>query len=198
VKQFLAFPMLLSVLWLLWVLGQQAAFDVIILIIASLIFLLFAFWLKGRVARGPKRMIAMLIAIALVLYPLYSIYEKNMLHHRQAMRTQAFSKERLQNLIADKQKVFVYATAAWCITCKVNERLAMDTTAVKAFFKNEKIHALKADWTNQYDTILEYLQSFGRAGVPLYVYYSPGEPPKVLPQLLTPSIIIESIKGENP
>ena len=197
IRQLLAFPMLLSVIWLLWVLGQQVQFDAVILLMVSLCALLFTFWLKNRIKPSLTKLILMLLCISLVLYPLYSIVHRQLLSHSQPLEHTRFSPEKLDELLKKRQKVFVYATAAWCITCKVNEKIALDTQEVKQFLTKEKIHVLKADWTNRDDTILKYLQSFGRAGVPLYVYYAPEQQPMVLPQLLTPNLIIETIKGES-
>ena len=198
VRQLLAFPMLLSVIWLLWVLGQQIAFDAITLILLSLCALLFSFWLKLRLQHSRFLVLWLIVCSALVLYPIYTVYHKQMLQQHESMPYEVFSQEKLAQLQKNHEKVFVYATAAWCITCKVNEKIALDTKEVQQFFKKHTIRVLKADWTNRDDAILRYLQSFGRAGVPLYVYYAPEASPVVLPQLLTPDLIINSIKKTQP
>ena len=90
--------------------------------------------------------------------------------------------------------MFVNATAAWCVTCIVNERLALSSDVVKDAFAKANIAYLKADWTNQDPTITAFLERFGRAGVPLYVFYPPGQlEPVLLPQILTPSIVVDAI-----
>ncbi|WP_367606917.1 protein-disulfide reductase DsbD family protein [Legionella sp. W05-934-2] len=195
-KQLLAFPMILSVIWLLWVLGQQKSFDAIILLLLSLTALLFFFWLRKRIKKISWQRVASITTLALVIWPVAAVWKMNG-HETKAMVSQEkqFSQAKLDKLIANNEKVFVYATAAWCITCKINERVALDAQAVKDFFKENHIKVLKADWTNRDEMILQYLQKFGRAGVPLYVYYQPGQSPIVLPQLLTPGIIINTIKG---
>lgn len=193
-RQLLAFPMLLSVIWLLWVLGQQIAFDAVILILLSLCALLFAFWLRLRTQHSRFALISFLCSFALVLLPIYTLYHKHWLGQSTSIPYEVFSQKKLATLQNNHEKIFVYATAAWCITCKVNEKIALDTKEVQQFFIKENIQVLKADWTNRNDAILQYLQSFGRAGVPLYVYYGPEQPPVVLPQLLTPELLINFIK----
>ncbi|MCC5792608.1 MAG: thioredoxin family protein [Legionellaceae bacterium] len=197
-KQLLAFPMLLSVIWLLWVLGQQVAFNAIILLLISLCALLFAFWVRKRLRQRRSKLLIGLLSLSLIVYPIYIMYEQKLLQPGSDIAVKPFSMERLQELRQAKQAVFVYATAAWCITCQVNESVALDTQRVQDFFKKKQIQVLKADWTNQNANILQYLQSFGRAGVPLYVYYPPERAPIILPQLLSPGIIMEQIRATEP
>lgn len=108
---------------------------------------------------------------------------------------EAYSVTRLEQLRRDGTPVLVDATAAWCLTCKVNERVALKPAAMQEFFRERGVVILVADWTNSDPVITEYLASFGRNGVPLYVYYPPHGKPVVLPQILTPSIVREAIAG---
>jgi thiol:disulfide interchange protein DsbD len=192
-KQFLGFPMLLSVIWLLWVAGLQMSYDSVVMLLVSLCFLALFFWFLRTIRHGTLRLIALLVSLALVVYPLYWIQQElTQKHHINEPND--YSSEKLENLIKDHHKVFVYATAAWCITCKINEKIAIDTNEVQNFFNKEHIIVIKADWTNKNDAILQYLQHFNRAGVPLYVYYPQSGDPVVLPQILTPLTIIDHIK----
>ena len=117
------------------------------------------------------------------------------------MSSEAFSPRRLAELRAQGVPVFVNFTAAWCITCLVNERVALRSPEVAAAFARKGVVYLKADWTNRDAQIAEVLASFGRNGVPLYVLYPPaaaagaaaGEP-TVLPQILSEGTIIEAIE----
>jgi thiol:disulfide interchange protein DsbD len=106
-----------------------------------------------------------------------------------------YSAERLQALRAAGKPVFVNLTASWCITCLVNERVALNDSAVDAAFRRAGIAYLKGDWTNQDERITALLAQFGRSGVPLYVFYPAGADsrPVVLPQLLTPGIVLDAI-----
>lgn len=191
-KQFLGFPMLLSVIWLLWVAGYQLNYDSIIMLLVSLCFLVFFFWLLRTVKSKRARMISVFTGLFLVIYPLYWISQQTNTLVQQ-MNTYQYNSEQLQNLLNQKRKVFVYATAAWCITCKMNESIAINTKEVQDFFKQHHIVVMKADWTNKNDAILRYLQSFNRAGVPLYVYYPGSGKAIVLPQILTRSVLINAL-----
>ena len=86
--------------------------------------------------------------------------------------------------------VFVYFTADWCLTCKVNEAAAIDRNEVRDAFKQAGVKVLAGDWTNGDPAITRFLESRGRAGVPLYLWYAPGKPPEELPQVLTPAMLI--------
>ncbi len=109
-------------------------------------------------------------------------------------RHEAYSATRLAQLRAEGTPVLVDATAAWCLTCKVNERVAIKPQPMQEFFREKNVTLMIADWTNNDPAITEYLASFGRNGVPLYVFYPSGGEPKVLPQLLTPSMVREAIE----
>jgi thiol:disulfide interchange protein len=111
-----------------------------------------------------------------------------------------FTHEKLDALLHDGYPVFVNMTAAWCITCKVNEKVALSTDDTRALFADNNIRYLKGDWTNQNPEITKYLAEYGRSGVPIYVYYAPRDEetgarpaPVVLPQILTPGIVKETI-----
>lgn len=111
--------------------------------------------------------------------------------------SEAYSAERLTQLRAEGKPVFVDATAAWCISCKVNERVALKPAQMQQFFRDKHITILIADWTNSDPEITKYLAQFNRNGVPLYVYYAPNAEPVVLPQVLTPSIVREAIEAAH-
>jgi thiol:disulfide interchange protein DsbD len=95
---------------------------------------------------------------------------------------------------ASERPVFVNMTAAWCITCLANERVALARSAVVEAFAERDLLYLKGDWTNRDARITDYLAEFGRSGVPLYVYYPPGAPPRLLPQVLTESIVLDALQ----
>ena len=108
-----------------------------------------------------------------------------------------FSKQGLKSEIAAGRTVFVDFTADWCITCKFNERTAIDTPLVRGLLEEKKVVPMKADWTNANPEITATLKSFGRVGVPFYVIYPAGdaEHPIVLPELLTESIFAGALRG---
>ncbi|MFT4091866.1 MAG: protein-disulfide reductase DsbD family protein [Asticcacaulis sp.] len=189
-RQFLAFPMYLAAVWLLWVLGQQAGIDAAAMVLIGLVVLTLAVWVWRRVSGKKRVVMALLIGVA-SLYPFVGMPKADA--GPQEMADNAFSVERIEQARAKGEGVFVYGTAAWCITCKVNERVALETDEVKAFMADNQITVIRADWTNADPEITGWLAQFGRNGVPLYVYYPVNGDPVVLPQVLTPAIVQEKL-----
>lgn len=189
-KEFMAFPMYATVAWLLWVLVQQAGSRGLILCLAGLVLMAFSIWV-WQLQRDRSMIVKTLVALGLGIVtfsPLLYLQQP-----LEIIRVEKFSRQRLQEIRAQGRPVFVYATAAWCITCKVNE-VSLKSADVQLIFKNNDIILLEADWTNQDVEITDYLNSFGRSGVPLYVFYPRTGDPQVLPQLLTESIVIDAVK----
>ena len=112
---------------------------------------------------------------------------------RDGLSYEKFSADRLAQLEAEHQPVFVNLTAAWCITCLVNEHTALDSQAVRRAFAERHIVALKGDWTRQNPEITAFLQEFGRSGVPLYLLYDKAGTPTVLPQILTEASVLAAV-----
>ncbi len=108
---------------------------------------------------------------------------------------QAWSPEAVKAAVDQGRPVFVDFTAAWCLSCKVNERVALESAEVKKAFADKKVVLLKGDWTRSDPAISQELQKFGRDGVPLYLLYSPkqAEAPQVLPEVLTPGIVLDAL-----
>ncbi|MEQ1515381.1 MAG: thioredoxin family protein, partial [Usitatibacteraceae bacterium] len=104
-----------------------------------------------------------------------------------------FSKARVAELRAQGRGVFIDFTATWCITCQVNKRIALNKAEVQKRFEELNVVRMKADWTIKDPAITEALAEFGRNGVPLYVYYPAGGEPKLLPEVLTTSILLDSL-----
>jgi thiol:disulfide interchange protein len=112
--------------------------------------------------------------------------------------TEAFTPAKLAALRAEGRPVFVNLTAAWCVTCLVNERVAISNDSVRAAFAREHVAYLKGDWTRQDPAITEFLREHGRDGVPLYLYYGPhAAAAEVLPQILTESTVLRAIAGSS-
>lgn len=192
-KEFMAFPMYATVAWLLWVLVQQAGSRGLIICLMGLVLMAFSIWVWQRYrpqAKFNKALIALCLSV-LTVSPVAYLREPN-----EIIRIEKFSRQRLQELRAQNRPVFVYATAAWCITCKMNE-LSLKSAALQMLFKDKDITLLEADWTNQDSEITDYLSSFGRSGVPLYVFYPKTGESKILPQILTETIIVEAISQEK-
>lgn len=191
-RQFLAFPMYLTVVWLLWVLTGEAGADGLGVTLLAMVAAAFVVFLLQRESAILK-LLAFVIAIGIAVETPKWVM---LLPVNSSHATENFT-EKLATLRKEGKAVFVDATADWCITCKVNEKVALSKPEVKAAFTSKNITLLVADWTRGDPQITEYLKSFERSGVPIYVYYPPnGGEPKLLPQILTPQIVLDAI-GET-
>jgi thiol:disulfide interchange protein len=199
-KQVMAFPLYATAGWLVWVLSVQQGSDGVFAAIVTLLAVAFAAWLVGLPGRGTalRTGAAAVIAIlgiaggAAMLSATPQVGGASQAENGAGPRSEVFTQARLDTLLAEGKPVFVNLTAAWCISCKVNERVALNSERIAGAFKDRGIVYLKGDWTSANPEITAVLQSFGRAGVPLYLLYSGRQdsPPQVLPQLLTESIIL--------
>jgi thiol:disulfide interchange protein len=107
-----------------------------------------------------------------------------------ASGSEPWSDARVASYLQQGDPVFVYFTADWCLSCKVNEATSIDRDEVRSAFRQAGVKVLAGDWTNGDPAITRFLESQGRAGVPLYLWYAPGKPPEQLPQVLTPTMLI--------
>ena len=199
-KQALAFPMYAAVVWLLWVLAQQAGPDGVALALGGLVLIGFGLW--WRRASGMSRIGSSAAALSIALALGAAAWVKPVTVEARTAggeaSVEAFSQERLDALRAEGKPVFVNLTAAWCISCLVNERVALSRPEVQEAFAKSGVAYLKGDWTREDPKITAVLKAHGRSGVPLYLYYAPGAAePQVLPQLLTPGLVIEAVSS-NP
>lgn len=200
VRQAFAFPMYGAAVWLVWVLARQSGVDAGAAALGGMVALAFAAWLYGatRFASASMR-VAGGVGAALVVVAALAVGHAGIQRGQPAAATDAtwtpYSAERLQALRASGKPVFVNLTASWCITCLVNERVALYDGAVGVAFRKAGITYLKGDWTSQDERITALLTQFGRSGVPLYIFYPAGMDarPVVLPQLLTPGIVLDAI-----
>ncbi|GGY67743.1 hypothetical protein GCM10011613_09920 [Cellvibrio zantedeschiae] len=194
-KEFLAFPLYISAIWLLWVLTNQAGSGMMLAVCLGAVAIAFAFWIYRRPTSGWTKKIYTALALAALLLAIFIPY-KAMKNGEADKRWIAYTPELLAELRAQGRPVFIDVTADWCITCKVNERTTLNREEVEAAFDELNVATLKADWTNADPQIKELLRDYGRIGVPLYVWFPAGSAKRgeVLPQLLTPSIVINTIK----
>lgn len=193
-KQFLAFPMYAAAAWLLWVLAQQAGPDGLALGFVGALLVSLAAWLAGLGARLPRGGAVVAVVAALALLPLLAPAPP-----RAAAEVpggaEPWSAARVAELQAQGRPVFVNMTAAWCISCKVNERVALDTATVQGAFATRNVAYLKGDWTRGDPAITALLRAQGREGVPLYLLYpAGGGAPKLLPEILTPGIVLAALE----
>ena len=194
-KEFLAFPMFGAAIWLVWVLTMQAGGQGLLMALSAMLAAAFAIWMFKRPAKIAKVLAA--IAVLGVFAAPISLRTANA---EVDVHGEAWSTERVAELRADGRAVFVDFTAAWCVTCKVNERLVLNTEEVKQAFIDTNTAFLVADWTNQDDRIAQELAKYGRSGVPLYLLFPPGHndvSAEILPQILTKDMLIERLQGVN-
>jgi len=196
-KQFMAFPLYATVVWLVWVLGSQQGNDGIAAILSGMLVIAFAAWLYGRwQLENPLR--ALITAVALfavgtaIVWP-GPIVDRSAQGGGQVSSSDQwvpFSKEKVAELRGQGRAVFIDFTATWCITCQVNKRVALNDKDVLKRFSELNVVRMKADWTLKDAAITEALAEFGRNGVPLYVFYPAAGEPKLLPEILTPAIVL--------
>ena len=201
-KQVLAFPLYASAAWLVWVLSVQTGSWGVLAAAVVLICVGFVAWLIGSPGRASTTTslvsIALLVVAGVVGYRLLD--RVDMKHMQQQARlapdpvAKPFSKANLQKYLDDGRTVFVNLTAAWCITCKVNEMVALSSERFRDTIRDRNIVYLKGDWTNRDPEITEILKEHGRAGVPLYLLFRNGaSEPQVLPQILTESLVVRRL-----
>jgi thiol:disulfide interchange protein DsbD len=207
-RQFLAFPLYASAAWLVWVLSIQTGPDGVLAALAGMVLIAFGLWLwnvvrdagpRGRLLGRSGTAAAAVAALALVaglgIASAPTAPQPASGQSASGPKYERFSSERLATLRAGGKPVFVNMTAAWCITCLVNERVALSSAAVTEQFEAQGITYLKGDWTNGDPEITALLESFGRSGVPLYVLYGPGSSaPTLLPQLLTETLVLDALR----
>jgi len=208
VKQFMGFPLLATLLWLLYILGNQRGLDAVIWISAFLLCLALACWIYGAFC-GPlssvKTRVVSIAAIVLIISSGARFFLPGIFAHSPApgitnrpgdgIAWKPFSQKELDDLLKAGEAVFVDFTADWCISCKFNERTAIDVPAVRQAFAKDRIFPMKADWTNANPEITAALKKFGRVGVPFYVLYPRGrsDQPVILPEILTEKIVLDAL-----
>jgi thiol:disulfide interchange protein/DsbC/DsbD-like thiol-disulfide interchange protein len=207
-RQIMGFPLLLTVVWLLWIYGRQQGTDHLIVVLFSLIVTSFALFLGSHIRswRSPslrsvaKITIFLVTGVVLVL-PLFwstnSPSRGHVLAAQDGVRTvwERFSTKHLKKLLDESRPVFVDFTAAWCITCQVNKKLVLEQSSVRTAFHEAGVSLLVADWTNADAEISIALEQLGRNSVPVYALYRPGEKqPYLFPSLLTPDMIVTEVK----
>jgi thiol:disulfide interchange protein DsbD len=194
-KQFLAFPLYLTSVWLLWVVGRQTGVDIVIAICVGLILMVMALWVWQLASRSRSTFLLKILAAG--IFVLAILYPSVKLQHNEPARWQEYSAQRLSELRQNGEAVFINLTADWCITCLVNERVAMGDSFYQALQDNN-ITYLKGDWTHKDPEITQLLNQYNRNGVPLYLVFPKGPgSAEILPQLLSKNSLIKALNQVN-
>ncbi len=199
-KQAMAFPLFATVAWLVWVLGSQLDNDAVLATLMGLVLLALGAWCFGKL-QARKPFAALVTATVLAVAGGYIAWPNTIDSKTGASAKvtdwEPYSKAKIDAYIASEKPIFIDFTATWCISCQVNKKVALTTSEVEAAFKKQGVLRIKADWTKRDPEITAALASFGRNGVPLYVFYPKGAngKPIILPEVLTPNIVLDTLNG---
>jgi thiol:disulfide interchange protein/DsbC/DsbD-like thiol-disulfide interchange protein len=196
-KQLLGFLLLATLLWLSWIVGRLRGVDGMVELGGLLLIIGLLAWIKGSfwtpVSSVRSRVLAAMSMVAVLVVAIGSYL---FVTAPSELSWQAFSQQSLDKALQSGRPVFVDFTADWCITCKANERFALDTSAVRQAFAQNQVVVLRADWTHGDPEITQILKEHGRAGVPMYLFYPGGKdrPPVVLPELISSQTVLDAMK----
>lgn len=194
-KQVLAFPMYLTAIWLLWVLGKQRGVDALALVLVGATLLALGLWWFER-SRWRSHRVGLALSSLMLLLALVPVWGVTRLHPARAAAQAGevvYSPQLLDRLRADNRVVFVNMTADWCVTCKANERHVLGSDEFRDTLRRVDAVYMTGDWTNEDPGISAFLKQHQAVGVPLYVVYGPGAPPTVLPTVLTQAVAEDAL-----
>jgi thiol:disulfide interchange protein DsbD len=207
-KQAISVPIFATVIWLAWVIATAYGSALVAALLACFLLLAIAGWFLGRwPAKRWATSIAVLFLIAVVAAcfvapkefaaaPSSASAQPSSGGTAAGSAWQPWSADAVQHALAAGQPVFVDFTASWCLSCQVNERVALDRPEVMHAFAAANVALFRADWTREDPAITQALTALGRSGVPVYALYTPGQSaPQLLPQVLTPGIVIDALSG---
>jgi len=199
-KQIMAFPMWASALWLAWVLSSQVDMQSVFAVLLGALLIALGLWLMEKTQNSASilRRLTLIFSLGLMIFsiwllPIASDNNSPSLKNEE----NAFSVQKLNSLRSEQKMVFLNFTADWCITCKVNEAIALNQEKVKKILDEKNIIYLKADWTRKDPEIASMLASYGRTGVPLYLLFPSQGDPIILPELLTEDLLLDFLKEIN-
>jgi thiol:disulfide interchange protein DsbD len=197
-KSLMAFPMFATVVWLVWVLGQQVGIDGAAALLGLLLALAFVAWAFGTPGMGRRARTGFgassLLLLAATLSWAVPAWREVAPAAALAESWEPWSETRVAQLGAEGRPVFVDFTAAWCVTCQFNKRSTLGDRKLMADLQRHRVALLRADWTRQDPAISRALDRLGRHGVPVYALYRPGDPtPELLPEILSVQIVRDAL-----
>ena len=199
-KQIMAFPMWASALWLAWVLSSQVDMQSVFAVLLGALLIALGLWLMEKTQNSASilRRLTLIFSLGLMIFSIWLLpitTDNNSPNLKN--EENAFSVQKLNSLRSEQKMVFLNFTADWCITCKVNEAIALNQDKVKKVLDEKNIIYLKADWTRKDPEIASMLASYGRTGVPLYLLFPSQGDPIILPELLTEDLLLDFLKEIN-
>ena len=199
-KEFFAFPMFATALWLIWVFSLQTNINLLISLLLSILVISLLFWIILKIKNTRIQTLIWIFIFSTVVFE-GAYIQSNSQDISKLSSSEQYSKDRAWNIDIEEdfkrnnQAYLINFTAAWCITCQANDKIALSRPKVKQYMKENNIEYIVADWTNKNDEILMALEKYNRNGVPLYIYWKPGmKEAKLLPAILTEKLILDILK----
>ena len=199
-KEFFAFPMFATSIWLIWVFSFQTSSNEVIFLLITILLISLLIWIASKINKPNYSIVIFIFAIFIIFFQFKDIPSKE-IQSPNALRLESFNyvewNENIENEYQNKNQAYlINFTAAWCITCQTNDKIALSRPNIKEYIYENNIEYIVADWTNKNDDILKTLESYNRNGVPLYIFWKPGMiEPKILPAILTEQILLDSFNN---
>ena len=199
-KEFFAFPMFATSIWLIWVFSLQTSSNELIFLLITILIISLLIWVASKISNQIYKMMLLIFAILVVFFQFKDI-PSNEIQSPSALKPDSFNyvewSENIENEYQEKNQAYlINFTAAWCITCQANDKIALSRPNIKEYINKNNIEYVVADWTNKNDEILKTLEKYDRNGVPLYVFWKPGmNESKILPAILTEQILLDSFNN---
>ena len=194
-KEFFAFPMFATALWLIWVFSFQSSTNALIELLVTLLLISMLVSLISNISKKIIKIILVLLLSSLFIVQVKNLTNVKVEPNKENKNVLIWTKD-IENDLRSKNKAYlINYTAAWCITCQANDKVALSRPNVKKFLKENNIEYIVADWTNKNEDILDALNIYGRSGVPLYIYWKPGmQKSEILPAILSEKIILDALR----
>ena len=199
-KEFFAFPMFATSIWLIWVFSFQTSSNEVIFLLITILLISLLIWIASKINKPNYSTIIFVFAVFIIFFQFRDIPSKE-IQSPNALKLESFNyvewNENIENEYQNKNQAYlINFTAAWCITCQTNDKIALSRPNIKEYIYENNIEYIIADWTNKNDDILKTLESYNRNGVPLYIFWKPGmKESKILPAILTEQILLDSFNN---